>query len=160
MLFCLRRPCECLTATVPVGLFGLYPQLQQEVPACGGHIVFAGVDSARLATTVQHCRSPLHRSPLSQLTARYLGIKAAFSVRPPPPLSPGHSPPPDSPPVTLHSQSMLCHLWEEGAHSASPHNPTLTKGLFGRKPLMVTEACGQPPLPPPPPPILDWTSQT
>ncbi len=76
---------------VPVRDCSFYSQLQQEVPVCGGHIVLTGVGRARWtpsggqrggrqATTVQHCHSPLHRSPFSQLTASNLGVKAAFSL--------------------------------------------------------------------------------
>lgn len=70
------------------------------------------------------------------------GDKSCLFGLSPPPLSPGHSPFSDK----------LCHLWEEGRKGLTqstppPINPTLTKGLYGRKPLMVAEACGQPPNP-------------
>lgn len=63
--------------------------------------VFAGhhqeARGGRQATTVQRRHSPLHRSPLSQLTARNLGMKAAFSLS-------------LHPPVTLHSRMRLASL--------------------------------------------------
>jgi len=60
--------------------------------AGGGHIVFSGVSldtnrrrvGGRQANTAQRCHSPLHRSLLSLLTGCNLGMKAAFSVSPPP----------------------------------------------------------------------------
>lgn len=124
VFFCLPPLCECLTASSCQALWPLSSAPAGGSclwrPYClhwGGKFLLDTIRRGRQATTVQRRCSPLHRSPLSQLTACKLGMKAAFLFVQPP----GHSP----------SQG-------EGEKGA----PALTRGLFGRRSLVVTEARG------------------